>query len=247
MTHLGLRSVLETPEWRMSLTEKERTRVMEALFRAHRLLCSRFVSEERFRAAFGAPRADMNATAQYLALPPAQRPVLSLFFDAAYYRAQLGDGLAESDDPLLHFLEHGLPALRSPHPLIDLRYVVSRDPLLLGEVPSVDGVMDLLDHDLADPGPYFELDFYAPQRGEARGASLQDFLSQGAQRVGGPRSSSIRRGIRRSMPMCPPIRGWRRGISSFLATGRAGHRRRRSILSITANATRMWRSPACRH
>ena len=100
----------------MSSTDRERTRVMEALFRAHRLLCSRFVSEERFRAAFGAPRADMNATAQYLSLPPAQRPVLSLFFDAAYYRAQLGDGLAESDDPLLHFLEHGLVALRSPHP-----------------------------------------------------------------------------------------------------------------------------------
>ena len=181
MTHLGLRSVLTAPDWRMSSTDRERTRVMEALFRAHRLLCSRFVSEERFRAAFGAPRADMNATAQYLSLPPAQRPVLSLFFDAAYYRAQLGDGLAESDDPLLHFLEHGLVALRSPHPLIDLRYIVSGNPLLLGEVPSVDGLMDLLDHDLADPSPYFELDVYASQRGEARGASLQDFLSRGAQ------------------------------------------------------------------
>jgi len=181
MTHLGLRSVLAAPDWRVSSAEGERTRVMEALFRAHRLLCSRFVSEERFRAAFGAPRADMNATAHYLSLPPSLRPALSLFFDVAYYRAQLGDGLAESDDPLLHFLEHGLVALRSPHPLIDLRYVVSRNPLLLGEVPSVEGVMDLLDHDLADPSPYFELDFYAPQRGEARGASLQDFLSQGVQ------------------------------------------------------------------
>ena len=158
---------------------------MEALIRAHRLLCSRFVSEELFRTAIGGPRADVNAVAAYLRLPVAARPNVSLFFDPAYYNAVGPEHLAADDDPLLHFLETGIAQLRAPHPLIDLRFIVSRDPLLIGEVPSVDGLMDLLDHDLADPSPYFMLDHYASQLGGVHGAApqggmLRHFLSQGA-------------------------------------------------------------------
>ena len=183
MTHLGLRSISTASDWRVSSAGKDRGRVMEALIRAHRLLCSRFVSEEMFRASIGAPRADINATAQYLALSLAQRSALGLspYFDAAFYIALNSDALAEGDDALLHFLDRGLLELRSPHPLIDLRYIVSRNPLILGETPTVDGLLDLLDHDLADPSPYFDLEFYAGQRGGARGGSLLDFLSGGAQ------------------------------------------------------------------
>jgi O-antigen biosynthesis protein len=183
MTHLGLRSALTASRRRMSEAGKDRGGVMEALIRAHRLLCSRFVSEEMFRAAIGAPRADINATAQYLALPPAQRRALALspYFDVAFYRALNHDALREDEDALLHFLELGIAELRSPHPLIDLRYIVSRNPLILGETATVDGLLDLLDHDLVDPSPYFNVEFYAAQRGGARGGSLLDFLTGGAQ------------------------------------------------------------------
>ena len=158
--------------------------MMQALIRAHRLLCSRFVSEDLFRAAIGAPRADVNAVAAYLALPVEQRPNVSLFFDPDFYRA-VGEPLAAEEDPLLHFLDTGLPALRSPHPLIDLRYIVSRNRLILGETPSIGGLMDLLDYDLADPSPYFSLDTYASQFGGVQGAvpqggMLRHFLAIGA-------------------------------------------------------------------
>jgi O-antigen biosynthesis protein len=182
MTHFGLRSSMVVPEWRLSLAEKDRGGVMDALIRAHRLLCSRFVSEEMFRAAIGAPRADINATAQYLARRPAERTTLALspYFDAAFYAALNADVLGEGGDALLHFLDRGAAELRSPHPLIDLRYIASRNPLILGERPSVDGLLDLLDHDLADPSPYFDLEFYAEQRGGTRGGALRDFLGGGA-------------------------------------------------------------------
>ncbi len=172
MTHQGLRSGLAAQSPRSS-NGKDQPRVMEALIRAHRLLCSRFVSEDLFRAAIGGPRADVNAVASYLAIPARQRPNVSLFFDPGYYNA-IGKVLLPDEDPLLHFLDTGLAELRSPHPLIDLRFIVSRDPLLLGETPSIDGLMDVLDHDLADPSPYFSLEFYGPQNG-----ALQHYLSVG--------------------------------------------------------------------
>jgi GT2 family glycosyltransferase len=144
------------------------------------------VDEDLFRLAFGTTRADINAIGRYLALPPLGRPDLSVYFDRAFYVALHGDGLGEGDDPLLHFLETGLAALLAPHPLIDLRYIVGRDPLILGEVPSVDGLMDLLEFDLADPSPYFDLEHYAGQlvlaasRGRPEGGLLRHFITSGA-------------------------------------------------------------------
>jgi len=154
--------------------------------RAHRLLCTRFVSEELFRSRVGGPRADLNAVMAYLRLPVAARPQVSLFFDPGYYSLLNADALAEGEDPLLHFLEVGILELRAPHPLIDLRFVASSDPLILGDPPGIEGLMDLLDYDLAAPGPYFDLDFYASQfagpdgGAPPEGGMLRHFLTTGA-------------------------------------------------------------------
>ncbi len=156
--------------------------MMNELMRAHRLLCSRFISEDMFRQHIGGPRSELNAVMSYLSRPTPHRPAVTPFFDAAYYTALNRDALAPDEDPLLHFLETGLGQLRAPHPLIDLRTVTALDPLVLGKPPGIDGLMDLLDFDLANPSIYFDLDGYAAQiEGERpSGGLLRHFLTQGA-------------------------------------------------------------------
>ena len=159
----------------------------DELMRAHRLLCSRFVSEDMFRNTIGGPRADLNAVIAYLRLPLAARPNVSPFFDRTYYAAMNAEALGDGDDPMLHFLEIGLAELRSPHALVDLRYIASSDPFILGEPPTIDGLMDLLDYDLASPSPYFDFDFYRSQFGGVDGAEtpqgglLRHYIASGAQ------------------------------------------------------------------
>lgn len=160
--------------------------LLSELRRAHRLLCSRFVAEDLFRAAIGGPRADMNAVIAYLRLPVPRRPNVSPYFDPGYYAAMNADRLSPGEDPLLHFLDTGLAELRAPHPLIDLRFITTTDPLILGEPPQIDALIDLLEYDLANPSPYFDLEFYAaqfggPQGGEApSGGLLRHFIQSGA-------------------------------------------------------------------
>ena len=159
----------------------------DELMRAHRLLCSRFVAEDLFRRATGGPRADMNAVMTYLRQPVPLRPAVTPFFDAGYYAAMNADALGPADDPLLHFLETGIAELRAPHPLIDLRFIASTDRLILGDPAAIEPLMDLLDYDLAAPGPYFDLDFYAAQfaavegQPPPEGGLLRHFLLQGCQ------------------------------------------------------------------
>lgn len=154
--------------------------------RAHRLLCSPFVSEELFRQSFGGSRADINAIGTYLRLLPAQRPDLTPYFDRAFYCAVHADALVGDADPLLHFIETGMAELRAPHPLIDPRFIAGRNPLLLGETPNVSALLDVLDYDLADPSPYFDLEHYAGQLAIAAasappaGGLLRHFITSGA-------------------------------------------------------------------
>ncbi len=152
------------------------------LMQAHRLLCSRFIAEDMFRQQTGGPRSELNAVMTYLSRPARQRPTVTPFFDAAYYTALNQEVLAADEDPLLHFLETGLAELRAPHPLVDLRTIAALDPLVLGTPPDIDGLMDLLDFDLANPSAYFDLTHYAAQFGAARptGGMLRHFLLQGA-------------------------------------------------------------------
>lgn len=160
------------------------------LMRAQQLLSTRLISQATFREAIGGPISDLGAIARYLHMPVAARPVLSPYFDAAFYTAcyaaarAVGGSLplAEGADPLLDFLDTGLGLLRMPHPLIDPHYIADRDPLILGSVPSIDTLMDLLDYDLADPSPYFDCAFYATHFGGAppEGGLLRHFLTEGA-------------------------------------------------------------------
>ena len=154
---------------------------MNSFIITHRLLCAAFVDEGLFRGALQGGRADVSTVARYLALPIAERPKLSYYFDARYYLARYPD-VAEADkDPLLHFLEYGISESRSPHPLIDLHYIAARDPLLLGEPATLDALMDVLEYDLAAPGPYFDPAFYQEALGPAAPPQglLRHYLTEG--------------------------------------------------------------------
>jgi GT2 family glycosyltransferase len=153
----------------------------DELRRVHRLLCSPFVEEERFRAALGSGRGDISAVARYLSIRPLLRPALSLYFDREFYLATNPDLLEAGADPLLHFIETGFRLLRAPHPLVDLQAIVSEQPGVLGDPPDMQVLLDLLEYDRTAPSPYFDLGWYAAELGAeapARGM-LRHFLSKG--------------------------------------------------------------------
>jgi O-antigen biosynthesis protein len=153
------------------------------LMQAHRALCSNFVSEELFRRTLGGSRADLGTVARYLRMPSPQRPMLSVYFDRAFY-VGTQSRLEHSDiDPLVHFIESGIGALLSPHPLIDLAFIASQDPHILGTPPTVGSLIELLEYDLAAPSPYFDPQDYRERLGSAAPAHgmLRHFLTEGLQ------------------------------------------------------------------
>jgi len=154
---------------------------MSDLMRTHRALCSPFVSEELFRHAFGAGRANIGTVARYLATPVAERPVLSFYFDPGFYRETNPDVAAAEVDPLLHFIESGLPEMRAPHPLVDIKYILTQDSGLLGDPPGIELLVDLLEYDLAIPSPYFDPAHYRNELGTSApgNALLRHFLTIG--------------------------------------------------------------------
>ncbi|MCC6720318.1 MAG: glycoside hydrolase family 99-like domain-containing protein [Acetobacteraceae bacterium] len=154
---------------------------MSDLMRTHRALCSSFVNEELFRRAFGAGRANIGTVARYLATPVVERPMLSFYFDAAFYRDTYPDLGDTAIDPLLHFIETGVLEERSPHPLVDVKYILSQDSGLLGNPPQIELLVDLLEYDLAIPSPYFDPAYYRAALGEAApgNALLRHFLAEG--------------------------------------------------------------------
>jgi GT2 family glycosyltransferase len=153
----------------------------DELMRAHRLLCLPFVDEELFRRALGGGRGDISTVGRYLSLPVNQRPALSVYFDWEFYLASNPELMRRREDPLLHFLADGFARLRSPHPMVDLEYVVSEDAHVLGNPPSFATLMDTLDYDLASPSPYFDATWYAEALGGEAPAQglLRHFLTVG--------------------------------------------------------------------
>ncbi|MGP8262683.1 MAG: glycoside hydrolase family 99-like domain-containing protein, partial [Rhodoblastus sp.] len=151
------------------------------LQRAHRLLCSPFVEEEPFRAAFGGGRGDISTIVRYLRLRPLRRPALSAYFDREYYLATNPQLFEAQQDPLLHFIDSGLAALRAPHPLVDPQFMVNEEPGCLGDPPDMAALLDLLERDRARPSPYFDPAWYAAELGEAapRHGMLRHFLTEG--------------------------------------------------------------------
>ena len=155
--------------------------ISQQLQRAHRALCSVFVDAERFEAALGGSRADIGTVARYLQMPLSRRPVLSAYFDRVFYWASNPEVQRSGSDPLMHFITTGFQELRSPHPLVDLAYIVGEDGHVLGTPPDLAALQDLLEFDLANPSPYFDAAFYARELGSfapSRGL-LRHFLSVG--------------------------------------------------------------------
>jgi GT2 family glycosyltransferase len=153
----------------------------EELMRVHRTLCSPFVDEEMFRAALGGGRGDISTVARYLKMPLLRRPALSPYFDREFYAATNPDTLEQKQDGLLHFIETGFAKLRSPHPLVDLPFIVSEEEDCLGDPPSFALLMDTLEYDLVKPSPYFDPAWYAQQLGanDAAQGLLRHFLTIG--------------------------------------------------------------------
>jgi GT2 family glycosyltransferase len=153
----------------------------DELRRVHRTLCSPFVDEDLFRAALGGGRGDLSTVGRYLKMPVLRRPALSPYFDREFYAATNPDTLEREDDGLLHFIEVGFDALRSPHPLVDLPYMLAEDETCLGTPPSIAALMDVLRDDLVKPSPYFDPAWYAGQAGlgEAGQGLLRHFLTVG--------------------------------------------------------------------
>ena len=125
------------------------------LMLVHRALCSPFVDEHLFRQSLGGTRGDLGTIGRYLSIPVLQRPVLSVYFDREFYLATNPDIQGRGIDPLLHFLEIGLRALRAPHPLIDIEFIVSDDSHALGDPPNIDRLLDLLELRPRRPEPVF--------------------------------------------------------------------------------------------
>jgi len=151
------------------------------LRRVHRALCSAFVDETLFQEKLGGGRGDLGAVARYLALPERRRPNLSIYFDRDFYRATNPDVVKAGDDPLVHFIDIGIVQLRSPHPLVDLHFIVNEDPYVLGDPPRIEALLDLLEYDLVSPSPYFDPRWY-PEQFEVdapTSAMLRHFLSVG--------------------------------------------------------------------
>ena len=152
----------------------------DLVMRVHRALCSPFVDQGLFLAAMGSGRGDIGNVGRYMALPLLRRPVLSVYFDREFYLATNPDVMDSGDDPLVHFVTSGFEGLRSPHPLIDLRYIRSEDPSVLGDPPDMQSLLDLLDYDLMASSPYFDLAWYAAELGASAPASglLRHFLTE---------------------------------------------------------------------
>lgn len=133
------------------------------LMRAHRALCSRFVDEDLFRRAFGTSRADLSPVVHYLRLPLSRRPPLSIYFDRDFYLAGNPDVRGAQIDPLLHFIESGIAEGRSPHPMVDLKFIAGQHGDALGNPPDLDALVDLLDEGALSPSPYFDAEDYLGQ------------------------------------------------------------------------------------
>ena len=138
---------------------------MNDLKRVHRLLCLPFVDEAAYRAALGGTRADLGTVQRYLSLPLRRRPALSPYLDPIFYLATNPELMQDGTDPLLHFLDVGFAQARSPHPLVDLPWLLEQDGALLGTPPSIEKLVELLEFDLVAPGPYFDREFYREQLG----------------------------------------------------------------------------------
>ena len=143
---------------------------------------SPFIDDDLFAAHLGGSKQDPVAVRVYLSLPVAARPDVSWFFDRAYHLQKYPDLQTAGIDPLIHFMRWGVTELRSPHPLINLRYIREISPGLLPPTPTIEALNDLLCHDRVDPSQLFSLDYYRSQcddTADTGGGLLRHFVQFG--------------------------------------------------------------------
>lgn len=147
------------------------------------LLDCPLVDDEYLSRAFGLSRSQRaEFTARYGRLPVAERPALSPFFDAAWYLSQYEDLRRAGIDPFLHFIEHGIFELRSPHPLISMRRIYDDNRALFYREGGCRSLLRVLCENLSDPSDHFDVKFYLDQYPKARqheGGALAHFLEKG--------------------------------------------------------------------
>ena len=152
------------------------------LMQAHRALCTSFVSEELFRRALGGNRADLGTIVRYLQMPLRERPALSLYFDRAFYLGTQPQVCGIRDRPAgpFHPDGHGRIAV-APSARRSGIHRQSRMPIFSARSPSIDGLVDLLEYDLAAPSPYFDPREYRDRLGSAAPGHgmLRHFLTKG--------------------------------------------------------------------
>ena len=152
----------------------------EALVRE--VFLSAFVDENLFIQWLGGTKSDPDVIQRYLSLPLAFRPEVSFFFDRQFYWQNYPDMRAVDIDPLVHFMRWGVGEKRTPHPLIDLRYITQVNPELLPDPPTIDALHDVLCRDRTDPSRLFSLEFYRRQVDDpdkVDGGLLRHFLQTG--------------------------------------------------------------------
>lgn len=143
---------------------------------------SPFVDENLFQERLGGSKSDPEFIRRYLALPVVSRPEVSFFFDREYYWKRYRDISEAGIDPLVHFMKWGVGEKRTPHPMVDIGYMLTIDPDLFPDPPTIDALNDVLKYDRVDPSPIFSLDFYRSQLDGAdtlSGGLLRHFLEGG--------------------------------------------------------------------
>ncbi len=143
---------------------------------------SPFVDENLFVEHLGGSKGDPDIVRRYLSLPIPSRPDISFFFDREYYWRRYPDIKAVDVDPIVHFMRWGVGEKRTPHPLVDIGHMLTIDPEVLPDPPTIDALNDVLCRDLVDPSQLFSLEYYRSQldgSDELKGGLLRHFLEKG--------------------------------------------------------------------
>ena len=132
-----------------------------ALAAAEQLLRSNLVDTVYLKAVTGEANCYPEEFLDLLRLmePEQQIGVFGLF-DRRYYVKSNPDVATSGIDPFVHFLTKGIDQLRSPHPLVDLNYILMLRRKALGSSIDLSEFIEVIEQNICDPGPYFSISDY---------------------------------------------------------------------------------------
>ena len=146
-----------------------------------KILQSPLVDDAYLNEALGITRRDEEAFLElYTQLALEERPSLSPYFDANFYRAIHPD-LGEID-PFFHFITNGITQFWRPHPLLDLRLIAFSDPAGFGKEPTAESLIDIIQAEALPANAYLDLDFYrtnSMSRFDRNVPALKHFIEHG--------------------------------------------------------------------